>query len=257
MKIKLAVPDNPKFERLFNNISFLSDKKNIEIYKVSEEQCHKLLLGKQVDAALISPLGYSMGVKTANLRIIPAAAMTAVGFTGLASVFFREGTENITSAVSDSPDDFLLKISPVLLSEKYGLNVDLKKTKDSFENMLDENDVAVVWRESKALEHGLDISDEWFDLYEMPLPLMFWTCWEDNYPADIKEIIDKIADPQLPNEEIIHEKADNAVDFDLREGRIFWSWTDEVSSALEQTIQFLYFNQLTEEIGAVKILGRD
>jgi len=255
--MKIAVPNNPNFENLYGNTHFINNTKDLQLYKVREEDTHKLLLEKKVDAALLSPIGYGYGYKDSDFRIIPETACSAVEYTGLASIFFQHGLKNITKVASDSPNDFMIKMGGLLLAEKFDLAIELLTAKGDKAEILKKYDAAVLWQQSDSTDNALDISDEWFDAFEMPLPLLAWVTHEGQTPDKLVQYIRNMAIPDLEKEEKKIETIDKQVDFDLRKGHIFWTWTDEVEKAFEQILQYLFFHQFFQHIPAVKVLGRD
>ncbi len=255
--MKLAVPNNEIFAKLYGNEAFVSAAEDLQIIKAKEPELHRLLLDRKVDAALLSPHGYGQGYQDAEFRIVPETALATVEFTGLASVFFREGLKNVTKAASDSPEDFLIRMGGILLAEKYGFDIELFEARGTKDQILQKYDAAILWEKSTATDNSLDISDEWFDLFSMPLPLLAWVAWEDAPQEHLSQYIRNIATVNLEKEEDRFESANEKVDFNLRRGLLFWSWTEEVEKAFEQVLQFLFFHQFFAHIPAVKVLGRD
>jgi hypothetical protein len=255
--MKLAVPDNDIFAKLYGNDVFIAESQDLQIFKVREQDAHRLLLDKKVDAALLTPLGYGMGYQDAEFRIVPETALATVDFTGLASVFFKEGLKKVSKVASSSPDDFLIKIGGILLAEKYGFDIELFEAKGTKDEILQHYDAAILWEASSATDNALDISDEWFDLFGMPLPLLAWVTWEDVSQENIRNRIKSIAAINLEKEENRYETSNDKVDYNLRQGQLFWSWNEDVEKAFEQVLQFLFFHQFFEHIPAVKVLGRE
>ncbi len=255
--MKLAVPNIIAYEKLFNNSDFIDNVKDLQIFKVNEEDTYKLLLAKKVDAALLSPLGYGLGVDKADFRIIPETALSTVDYTGLASIFFRQGLQEISKVASNRPNDYLIKIGGILLAEKYGFDVELFEADGGKNDILKKFDAAIIREQSHAADNALDVSDEWFDMYEMPLPLLAWVTWQDATPEKLIQYIRNIATIGEGKEENIIETSSAKTDYNLREGQLFWSWTEEVEKAFEQMLQFLYFHQFFSHIPAIKVFGRD
>jgi predicted solute-binding protein len=255
--MKIAVPNNKLFSKLYGNTGFIEKTKDLQLFKVNEQDTHKLLLAKKVDAALVSPYGYGIGHKNANFRIVPETALSSVDYTGLASVFFKQGLHNIAKVASKTPDDFMIKIGSILLAEKYGFDVELFAAEGDINGILKKFDAVILWEKSNVDDNALDISDEWFDMFEMPLPLFVWVTWEDAVPDKLVQYIRNMAAVYIENEESITESVNSDADFNIRQGHLFWSWTDEVEKAFEQILHFLYFHQFFSHIPAIKVLGRD
>jgi predicted solute-binding protein len=255
MKIKIAVPDNQIYQDLYRKVDDIKDEYNIELIKAGEKETRELMLTNRADLALLSPLGYGLGVTAADYRIVPGRAMSVYGYTGMASIFFKEGAETLTKAASAAPDDFLLLLGKILLAENYSMNPEVKQVKATRDIMLRDNDCAIVWDSSSGKDKALDISEEWFFLYYMPLPLAFWVCREEEYPPEVLDIIRKLASPDLiPEEEVVDNEA---LEYGDRVGAIIWEWSDTIENALDEILQLLYFHQMIPEIPGIKILGRD
>ncbi len=255
--IRLAFPDVELYSRLFQSCNSYCSQHNIKYYQVQESKCIDLLLRNLVDSAFISPLGYGMGVKIADFRIVPGPAIFSQDYTGLASIHFKKGLNSIRLLCSSSPRDFPMIIAKLLLSEKFGVDLELQNVKTTDGNILSGYDGEVLWGRSQSEEPSLDVSEEWYDLIEEPLPLGFWVCRAEEYPQNIIEIVNSLTASDLPPEESISETLSSAPRGITRNGTIFWRWKDELEESLKSTLLFLFYHQLLPEIPAVKVLGRD
>lgn len=255
--IKLAIPKNEIYKHLFEKCEAYCQKHNIKYYLLTENECSDFLLRNLVDAAFLSPLGYGKGVKVADYRIIPGPAIFSEDYTGLATIYFNKGLNNISSIQSNSPGDFMMLIAQLLLHEKYGINLNLEHTKDSKSEILAKHDSAILWGYEKGDYVTLDISEEWYDLFEEPLPLGFWVCRAETYPPNIKDIVTAIASISLPSPQEIEEETKGNSKHYKRKGKIFWKWDSMLEPALENMLIFLYLHQLLSDIPAVKVLDRD
>lgn len=255
--IKIAFPKNVFYENLFTRADEVARNNNIHLYRLSEKDCTDYLLRNIVDVTFLSPLGYGQGGMIADLRIVPGPMLFANDYTGLASIFFREGVEKIESIISDSSDDFIVLIGKLILKEKFGIDADLKQMQGSKEELLRNFDSAVLWGKGKNNEITLDVSEEWFDLVEEPLPLGFWVVRSEEYPRNIINIIKEFAIENLPFEEEVIESMTEDIARPSRKGKIIWHWRQDLENAISSVLMFLYYYQLLPEIPAVKILGRD
>lgn len=255
--IRIVFPDIESYSKLFKLCDSYCPDHNIKYYKAKEPECVDLLLRNLVDCAFISPLGYGMGVKIADFRVIPGPVVFSQDYTGLASIHFKKGLASIQSLFSPTPKDFPMIIARLLLAEKFGIHLELQTIEGIREQVLENYDAGVFWGRSQSDEPSLDVSEEWFDLIEEPLPLGFWVCRAEDFPQGIVEIVNSIAVPDLPSEESVSEDFVTDSHRITRNGTIFWRWKDEFEEALKSTLLFLYYHQLLEEIPEVKILGRD
>lgn len=256
MPVNIAVPNNPIFNRLYNNHEPVAEKYGARILPVDEKQCAELFHTSRVDAALISPIGYGRGVLNADYRIIPGPMLAAYGYSGFATLFFNTGITHIKSCASETPDDFLMQAGRIALSERYNIDVDIISKKGEPEKLLKSVDTALAWRQGSPDGSALDICEMWADSFNLPLPLAFWACKAEEHPKDIDKIITELTDLSLPVTEDVRENYKDENDF-TREGKLFWKWDDDMEYALDQTIHMLYYRQYIPEIGAVKLFGRD
>ncbi|MCX7880290.1 MAG: hypothetical protein N2517_06485 [Ignavibacteria bacterium] len=252
--IKLAFPNNIVYKPLFENCELYCKSNDISYYALSEVECSNLLLGNLVDAAFINPLGYGKAVKIADYRIIPGPVLFAEDYTGLATIFFRRSIENIHSLISPTPDDFAMVIAKLILSEKFGISGDIVKHIGNKSELLEKSDSAILWGSATVNDVSLDISEEWFDLVELPLPLGFWACRSENCPPKIFDIVNSLKKDNLPEFNEILEEVQSRNEIPRRKGKIYWHWNPELEEALESTLLFLYYHQILSDIPAVKIL---
>ncbi|MGQ9818588.1 MAG: MqnA/MqnD/SBP family protein [Candidatus Kapaibacteriales bacterium] len=255
--IKIAFPNNVFYENLFTRADDFAPKNNIRIYKLSENGCTDYLLRNLVDCAFLSPLGYGQAIKIVDLRIVPGPMLFASDYTGLASIFFRQGVDKIETIITNSSDDFIVLIGKLVLKEKFGIDANLKQIKGSKEDLLQNFDSAILWGKSKNDEITLDVSEEWFDLVEEPLPLGFWVVRAEEYPPNILNIVKALSIENLPLEEEIIENLAEGIERPSRKGKIIWQWREDLEDAIFSALMFLYYYQILPEIPAVKILGRD
>ncbi len=255
--IKLAFPKNPFYSKLICDCEDFCRANNIRLYRVSEEDCTNFLLRNLVDCSFLSPLGYGKGVKVTDFRIIPGPMVFVENFSGIASIFFKEGLDTVNSLYSSTSEDFLMLLGRLILSEKFGILLDFQKSSDGVETTINRSDAVIEWGNSSNSTISIDVTEEWFDLTDKGLPLGFWVCRADTYPPNIADVINSIRNKNLSEYEDIIEQTDSTrIDYQ-RKGKIYWQWKPEFEEALESTLLFLYYHQLLPEIPAVKILGRD
>jgi len=253
--IKLAVPNNQIYDELLSNINSQNIKDEINIFRFSEKECASHLLNNRVDAALLTPMGYAEGLFDADYRIIPGPALLSEAYTNSGTIIFGKGLKSVKSFASDKPDDFIVTIGKLLLGERYNIFPSLENNYKTIEDMISNCDVVITWNGEKEERVTLDISDEWFDMNEFPLPFAFWVCKSEEAPENIQSILTSLASDSV--EKQITEELPEGKDFVPRQGKFLFRWNDDYERALEFTLHFLYYHQLITEIPAVKLLGRD
>ncbi len=252
MQLKLAVPSDEIYNFIYENAA----PHEIQIFKVDEHTCADLLIGQRVDAALLTPLGYSKGLASADFRIIPGPALASHDYTGAASIAYGENLKTIKSAASLNPENFISHIGQIILKERYNLSLPVNKIQKKDKNTLKEYDAYIGWGNLEDEAVVSDISDDWYDMGRYSLPLAFWVCHNEGHPEYIKEIINKIAGIQKDREHI-HEKETISEDIFPRSGELIYEFDENFEEALFQTLQMLYFHRLVSDIPEVKVLGRE
>lgn len=258
--IKIAIPDNPFYTPLLKNTEAVEKKYGVKFYKVSEQQCGELLLANSVEMSLLTPLGYGMAVAQADYRVVTGPVAILHSYTETAAIYFKENAGEIAKAASKTPDDFMMQAALFILAEKYDLHPTLEKKNAPVPDLLKEYDAAFAWGTDENAPVALDISEDWFDTFEIPLPLAFWTYRLDDpeQPDEhLQEIIAELADENLQAEQWIGEKLNDGAAFDARAGKIQWKWDNETEEAISEALQLLYLHLKIKEIPAVKIFGRD
>jgi len=252
--IRLAFPDNPVYKPLFEGSKKYCHSNEVRCYRLSETQCSDYMLRNLVDAAFLSPLGYGKGVKVADYRIIPGPMIVSENYTGLATIYFKQGLENVNTIYSPTPDDFMMLLGQLLMNEKFGIEAKIRKMSGSKDDILLNYDSAIIWGRAESSDISLDVSEEWYDLVEEPLPLGFWVCRAESYPPKIQDIVASLVSNKLTQTE---EMFDSTSKYTERKGKIYWHWQPELEGAIESVLLFLYLHQVLSEIPAVKILQRD
>ena len=248
MKIRLAVPVNTithKFHSSYNKDEF----PDVELFKVPENKVRDLLYANRVEAALIDPLTYGLGVKKGDFRIIPETALSSLSYTELVSVYFNKGLDTLRTIAVPDKSDYIVLISLILLGERYGIIPDIVEKKDYVGELLKEFDSAMIYGHDKHF-NGLDISEDWFDLYQKPMPLAFWVCRANEHPENIGEIVRRIASKEIETDIEIGDKSNPEARF----GRYIHKFTTEFESATEQVLDLLFFHKLIDVIPEVKVL---
>lgn len=257
MSMKLAIPTNQLYDPLVANAQRVCDERGWKLLRATEDECASLMLRNMVDAALLTPYGYGVAVSKVDYRIVPAPMMMAHDYTNVAGVWFREHCHDVRTIASNTPRDYMMMIGSIVLSEKFEIVADLQHTSLPLAEAITSIDAMVAWTQG-TVPATLDISEEWSDLVETPLPLAFWVTRMDNEDLDaVQEAFVSMADASASQERIVTEEVPTEGDQFPREGRISFRWTDELEEALFATLQILFFHQHFAELPAVKILGRD
>lgn len=256
MSMKLAIPTNPLYAPLVANVQSVCDQRGWTLVQGSEDDCATWLLRNSVDAALLTPFGYGIAVTKTDYRIVPGPMIMSYDFTNLAGIRFREHCNEVRTVASATPRDFMMMVGAIVLSEKFDITVPMTKL-PADADAAEAIDARVEWQHNGG-DAALDVSEEWADVTEGGLPLAFWVTRVENDDIDVlPEAVAAMADASALSERTITEVVPAEGDHFPREGRLTFTWSDDLDEALFATMQMLYFHQLVPEIPAVKVLGRD
>jgi hypothetical protein len=246
--MKIAVPTGPLYAPLVAHIDEVCARRGWQVVHAEIEACGRMLLTHAVDAALISPLGYGHGVAKVDYRIVPGMCVMLQDYTNIAGIDFRPGAASIITADSATPDEFLVTIGTLVVAEK--LDVDLQ-----VHARADEPADCMIDLVQPGARPMMDVSEEWSDLTDAPLPVAIWVCRVEADIDAISSAVTEMADARVetPVSEMVPLEGDHFP----REGNVLYRWSEETEEALAAVLDVLYYHQLLPEIPAVKLLGRD
>lgn len=246
-KIRAAIPRNPLTEKFIDFDRIGGNSSNIETFVLDEALSSEMLSLGRVELALLTPLQYSRLINN-DLRIIPTYYISLYGYSNVAGIFFKKDLRTIAKAAYSKKDEFLGAMMSILLSEKHDLFPDLKELSNN-----SDFDAFIDWIKKDEKLFALDISEEWADISDIPLPFYFWCVRNDDALTPLKEAIPKLLKESALQEgfEIIDDEED-----EYRSGRINYIWNDNSKTEIEEIIKLLFFRQFIEQIAEVKILGQ-
>lgn len=251
--MKIAIPNNNIYKQLFFNAEDVAKELGIELIKTSEQQVAKLFHENKVQAAFLSPIGYGMGAGEADYRIVPVNPLALNGYTRAASTFFRQNLATIRTCGCENPDDYIMQIGKILLAERYGIIVDLKKAESTKPKEILENfDSAMTYKKSFLEDSALDITEDWNDSYRMPLVMGAWVVRNEEEPENIERTIELFAADSLPKKK---EVTDKQGEFEPRMGEIIYEWSEAIENAYDETLEILFYHQVLPVIASVKKVG--
>lgn len=254
MKIKIAIPDNPIFRELFFNADAVCKEFGISLIRASEREVASLFETNRVDVAFLTPMDYGRGTRISDYRIVPANVYAVNGYSRIASTFFKPGLKTIASCGTPTPDDFIMSIGKILLAERYNIIVDLTKTKaDKKDEILAEFDSAMLWKKNFADDTALDITEDWFDTYAIPLVMGAWVTRHEEEPKDLVRTLRLFESDAMHGNKKVTDKPNE--DYDPREGEVLYSWDEEIEKAYDALLEILFYHQLTNEMATVKMMG--
>lgn len=245
MKTKIGVPDNPIYNFILQDIEEVKSKFNVEIYKLPENQISKLMLDNKLQMALVNPLIFTKIFKNSDYRIINDLCICSVGYTGLGVLNLHPNSLRISKILSNCVDDFFLEIAKLLISERYDQFPIISKFENDYE--LNPNEAIFSYND---LNSQLDISEDWYESYEIPLVYGFWIIRNEEEPENYKEIIKDLAKDNFQSE-IPIALSNNEYN---REGTIITYWDDEIKNSLKQIYELLFAAKIIDDIPELKFI---
>jgi len=257
MSIKIGIPNREIYNPLIERFEQIKAEYNLNLFRDSDERIAELFSQKKLDVALLNPIGYANGIGIADYRIIQQTCIAYENYTGELSIFFNRSANQFKSLAAVDEHDYLTVVARIILAERYDSFPEIKEVKSGLDAMLESCDTAVVWQGSTGNDYALDISENWFDTYEFPLPIGFWVCRADDYPQNINEIIAKLVNPELPDEFPIMEHFHVAESEYEREGVVHYRWSEDIETSLNETMQLLFVLQVLDAIPEIKLLPKE
>lgn len=256
MKIKIAIPDNPIYKQLFFNAEAVCKEFGITLITAPEREVAKLFETNSVDVAFLTPLDYGRGIKISDYRVVQSNVFAISGYSRVASTFFRQGANTIRSCGSPTPDDFIMAIGKILLAERYSIHIDIEKTNlHSESEILDKYDSAMLWKKNFLDDSALDITEDWFDTYAIPLVMGAWVVRHEEEPEGIERILKLFEADSLQSDKPVIDRFFDASE--PRMGKLLHEWNDEIEQAFDALLEILYYHQYTSEIATVKLIGAE
>jgi hypothetical protein len=244
----IAVPTLELALPLTLNLEAVCAEQGISVRHASIEQCGELLFANMVDAALVSPLGYGMGVGRVDYRIAAGPCLALQDYTNVFGATFSEGSSELSTFSSDEPDSFMCLMMRLAMSEKFDIDLSPVATGSVAD--------CVIGPTRAGHAHALDLGEEWFDMAEAPLPLALWVVRVDSEIVNFDDLVGRACQPGLterPVSEVTPLNSEHAP----REGAVLYRWSETIEEGMLAALNTLYFHQRLSEIPAIKINGRD
>jgi predicted solute-binding protein len=146
---------------------------------IPSERPGELLLSGAADIVMTPALDYGQHLGLIDYALVPTVGIMTTGIAGLTKVAFNKGLKGISSLAVRNPESSEALLARILFAEKH--DIDLKLVPLSGDaspgQMLERADGALLVGDEASIGMGsrlsaFDLSDEWEDLTESPLPYM-------------------------------------------------------------------------------------
>jgi predicted solute-binding protein len=223
------------------------------------------LLDGSADIALTPALDYARNVGVIDFALVPGVAIVTAGFAGLIKLVFNRGLSGFASIATHEPDAADSMVARIVLSEKHDIEPTMVRARGrSLDEMLHTADAALLAGDDAVFDLSgnvshLDLSDEWEDLSDTPLPYML--AWgrvgdvRDEMLSDFTAARDA-AVLMLPDLAATHPHAAAATGFYERylKGNIRYTLEDGDLVGLDALFRYAFYYGLVGDVAAIKYL---
>ncbi len=254
--MRIAIPDHPLVAPLVQNAVGVCERLGWTLLRVSADQAEDMLATNRADVALVSPLAYGKASGIVEYNIVPNTCVALSEYTATMGIIFPHDVASIRKIGAENPNNFLVVIGALMLRERYEASAEPVLRIPS-ESTARESAVTVDCiigePQSSSRNALLDVSEEFYDFVESPLPVFLWVCRLDGETDKLSEAIQSMANRDLP-EVVVTEQIPLYGDSFPREGKILYRWSDDVEEGLTAVLNLLYFHQTLNNLPEIKLL---
>jgi chorismate dehydratase len=225
-----------------------------------------LLNGGQADIALVPTIEYARCLGVYDYALVPNLGIMTQGFAGLVRLAFNRGLVNVETVTTKHPRDSATLAASFVLSEKYDLEPNMIEVPEgmSVDDMLAQSDAALLVGDDAIFQGGerrsmIDITDEWEDVTETPLPYMLaWGRVGEISQDVIDELIAARDEAVLTLADYVaqHPKSTQASAFyqSYLRGDIRYTLEESDLQALDIFFRYAFYYATISDIPAIKFL---
>ena len=245
-KKKIIVPNNSLLRPLYANI--VNDA-NYAISELTELKCIDEINLNNFDLALVSPLIYSVISQKNDERIIASNVLVIEDFSGELTINIVPNKDKLSTIFFEEVNEFTIVATKLLLSERYGIEPQLVG------NAAEADIILTRGNEKYDGYIKLDLTEDWFDTFEVPLVFGFWIVPNEKFDSDTVGQINSFLDKNILQTETIKSHSGDASDENNFEriGYKHWNWDSHFVDALEKTFDLLFYRNFASHIADVKI----
>lgn len=246
--ITVAVPTLDLAAPVVKHVEQACQARGWQIVRASLDECGDLLKANRADLALTSPYGYGKGVGVVDYRIIPGPCVALEDYTNCFGIAFPPDSKGLNHVYSPEPTAFSTIIGRLIMAEKFDVALELISAQDQAD--------CIIGPVAAGQPPTMDVSEEWFDIVESPLPLALWVVRVDSEASDVETFIAECSDPNLLHTNVSEIVSINA-DHMPREGKILYRWSSDIEEGLTAALHTLFYHQVLSELPAIKLIGMD
>lgn len=245
---RIIVTNNPLLKPLYSNLN----KNSFALSVLNEISCVEAINKNEFDLALVSPLIYASMNSKEDIKILPAKMLVLEDFTKTVTINIRQNKESLNKIFFHTTNEFIIVATKLVLSERFNIAPELT-------NNVEEADIIITYGDNIENCLEVNLSEDWYDTFEVPLVVGFWVFKDDEeydnekYKSIIK-LVNSFANPNLESKKNISQ--DYSEDYQ-RCGKEYWEWNKDFISALEKIFDVLYYYGYAHNIVDVKLLSNE
>jgi|GEM_PF-1579721 len=256
--MRIVVPHHSLTKPLLANAVQACSDFGASLRELSADDCERYLADSLADAALLSPLQYSRISDYTECTIIPATCVALSGFTNAMGIFLSDTVAHIRSIGAYNPDDFVTIMGSIILRERYeaASTAIHKLSTDGAPDSEDAKlDAIIRVPDAEYAVAQLDVSEEFTDMAESPLPILLWVVRHEVAHRTTHDALLAMAD--ATTELHVAEAGVIGKDYEPRAGTVLYRWSDEVEDGLDAAVNLLFYHQALTVLPEIRILTPD
>jgi predicted solute-binding protein len=218
------------------------------------------------DIVLTSPLDYARAIGLVDYAMVPAFGITTRSFAGMVRLLFKKGLQSFASIAVEEQREYEELVARIVLAEKHEIEPVIQRfpVGTPIDVMFADADALLLAGDRSIFDVGdyrtlLDLSDEWEDAVEAPLPYMI--AWGRIGSVEEGVLRDLVAAREsavltLADRATQHPQPAEANAFyqQYLRGAITYDLGGEETAALEAFFRYAFYHTAITDIPAVKFL---
>lgn len=233
---------------------------------IPSDRPEEALLDASADIVMAPALEYGRSLGPVDYALVPGFGITTRGFAGLLKLVFNKGLVSFSSLAVKRADAAEALVARMILVEKHDIEPAIVSVAEdaALEEMLAVADAALLAGEDAVFRAGsstslLDLTDEWEDAMETPLPYMLAWGRVGMVP---QSAIDEL---QSARDEAVLMFADRAAQHPMSSqantfyqhylrGAISYTFGEAELAAVDSFFRYAFYHSIITDIPTIKLL---
>lgn len=247
----------PRYDYLSQLVGRYVPNQEYELVEVRDDsELIELLNENKIDLALVDPLIYSQIESETDYAVVPTAGIFAIGFTRIATIYFSRNLREISNLAYSNIGEYFHILAKLILFEKYDFEIETTKILNTSLDDLKNYNAILTSQKFDDYPNSLDLTEEWFDAFEFPLPIAFWIAAKNHNLDELVKITQELLNSSEIEDNIYEHHESQKFTYD-REGSIIHNMTQEGIQYIEEIIQLFYEIGLIDNMKDVRVLGSE